>query len=190
MTKILVFEGADSSGKTTLAKAIIERYPSTRYFHGLPYIGWVEEAHRAMLHAAMNYDNLVIIDRHWISEYVYGPIFRGKIAYSDDVAKEFDLMIRSFGMYILCVPSNVREHERRFQRERANKKEMFDSSVEVAMAYRHLAYGYMHEVGDNLLQRYIRHGDFTMRNCLIYDLDVNGRNMPDTIKRIGEYLNG
>jgi len=191
MKNILVLEGAGSSGKTTLARAILEANPGSLYFHAAPFVGWVVEAHRAMLDAAKWHareGKLVVIDRHWISEYVYGPIFRNAVACSDLDALELDRIIRKEGAYVLCVPSDATEHERRFQRERLEKKDLFPTMVAVAERYRRLATGYMHEESDDYLGRYIKHGDFTMKDCLVYDIDMDGRDVPKFIAKIEKEL--
>jgi thymidylate kinase len=191
MKGIVVLEGADSSGKTTLAKAIIGKDAAAVYMHGLPWVGWVEEAHAAMLKAAAKHvadGRLVVIDRHWVSEYVYGPIFRGRIAYGDWVTQEFDRLIRGSGLYVLCVPSDAAKHEARFQRERPEKKDLFDTMTKVADVYRRLAAGDMLHEGQNYLDRYIRHGDFTLSGCLTYDLDRHGADVPAFVAKIKESL--
>lgn len=192
--RIVVLEGADSSGKTTLAREIASACPGkTHYFHGLPYIGWVEEAHAAMLSAAIKRSaegDFVVIDRHWISEFVYGPRFRNRIAYSNVVATRFDQTIRRFGTYVLCVPGDAKEHERQFQRERPDKKDLFDTMVEVAETFRRLSTGYMHHEGNDLLSLYIRHGDFGLvsNEVTIYDIDTDGRDVSGFVMKLKEKM--
>lgn len=180
MKGLIVLEGADSSGKTTLAKKLMEGEPGAIYMHGLPWVGWIGEAHEAMMSAAVRHvgdGGLVVVDRHWVSEYVYGPVFRGFVGYDDGVAARFDRVTRAIGVYVLCVPSDAAKHERRFQRERPDKRDMFDSMVVISEAYRRLAHGYMHEERDDLYGKYCRHGDFTSKRCAVYDLDRDGATM-------------
>lgn len=191
MRKIIVLEGADSSGKTTLAKAIMERPGRHHYLHGLPYVGWVEDAHRGMLNAALRHaadGDTVVIDRHWVSEFIYGPLFRNRVAYDDETARRFDRLIRAHGIYILCVPGNSQRHEERFQEQHKAKLEMFATMTNVAEMFRRVSTGYMHHVGTGYLANYIRHGDFAMlRNeCLIYDMDST---RPDQfVRTMREYV--
>lgn len=176
---VIVLEGADSSGKTTLAKLL---KPAV-YIHCLPFVGWVKEAHDAALISAVRHASngeLVIIDRHWISEMIYGPIFRGTTAYGDDDCDRFDRVIQSHGCYVLCVPSSVEEHEARFQRERPEKNDLFDTMTEVAKVYRQLAHGAKDDSIDERhgsVARYATSGGMAARKgTYIYDLDKDGAN--------------
>lgn len=109
---ILVLEGADASGKTTLARHLVKHH-SARYLHLGPYKDvwrWHLGAYlRAQRLAAAGH--LVVVDRHWPSECVCGAIYRGGSAYPI-AARCFDrLWLRSAAIYILCVPSNSRRQE-------------------------------------------------------------------------------
>jgi len=110
---ILVLEGADASGKTTLAKWLV-RHRAARYLHLGPYRDvwkWHLGAyvHTQKLAAA---GNLVVVDRHWPSECIYGEVYRGGSAYPVS-ARVFDrLWLRSAAIYVWCVPSDVRRQVR------------------------------------------------------------------------------
>lgn len=78
--RLWVFEGADGSGKTTLAKALAADVGATYIHHGA-YKGlgptylvanYLHSMSRAILGL-----NDVVLDRSWISEGPYGRAFRG-----------------------------------------------------------------------------------------------------------------
>jgi hypothetical protein len=60
--------------------------------------------------------------------------------------------------------------------------------VAVAERYRSLATGYTHEESDDYLGRYIKYGDFAMKDCLVYDVDTDGRDVPKFMGRIEKEL--
>lgn len=71
---MLILEGPDMVGKTTIAKAIADAVPTAKYDKfGLPeadYQGLAPWLRRAGPN--------VICDRYWISEFIYGLVCRGK----------------------------------------------------------------------------------------------------------------
>lgn len=190
---IIVFEGADAAGKTTLAgvvKKVAEAAgQKAEYIHGVPFCGWCEEAHRAMLHAALDHaakGKIVCVDRHWPSEFVYGPIFRGKPDYESGPEVEFDATIRRLGLYVLCVPDDLEAQEKRWQDGRASGKfEHFPEVRQVIARYADLKKGNVAHSGETHFDKYVRFGDFVSRgSCLTYDVDVDGRDMERFAKRV------
>lgn len=87
-TKVYVLEGADATGKSTLAMEMQSRAdlddPAQEYVYihndasdaKLP--GSLYRHYRAQLLDALDRPNTItIIDRSWLSEYVYGTLYRG-----------------------------------------------------------------------------------------------------------------
>ncbi len=71
---LIIIEGADKTGKTTLAKEITERY-GYRYHHfGPPGPNPAEEYAEFLI----NLKEPVVCDRFFYGEMVYGPLLRGK----------------------------------------------------------------------------------------------------------------
>ncbi len=103
---LIILEGADGSGKTSLANRIrkdVQEYMLFLRSNGAPHhvgqladvIGWV---------AAIPYVIPVIQDRNpVISEYIYGPIIRGKCMHGLDF-EQMEQMFRK-SMIIYCRPS-------------------------------------------------------------------------------------
>lgn len=185
-TGIIVIEGADSAGKTTLANHIRERFPNTRYLHSTRrkdiwryHVGALRWACRE------SSDRLVILDRHWISELVYGPIFRGRPAY-DEGAAALDRMLMSYGaLYVICAPSNVRAQLQRHADRRALGKEMFTNIERVVQFYLNLATGSQIHPGTSYLDRIVQFGEFAVRSDVLrYDLDTNGDDLNGFVDRI------
>lgn len=82
---LVVLDGPDASGKTTLANTLAEKYDGE-----VIHFTWNEELEKNMdtymmgtlLHAiTLSKEKLVIIDRLWMSELVYSEVFRGGTKY-------------------------------------------------------------------------------------------------------------
>jgi thymidylate kinase len=85
VNRVIVLEGPDASGKTEMAENFLQDYPEdlTVYIHNdasdakLP--GSLYRHYKAQLLDALDRPNvLTVIDRSFVSEYVYGTIYRGK----------------------------------------------------------------------------------------------------------------
>lgn len=171
---IILLEGADSSGKSTLARYLVEKH-GARYLHSTVrreiwrfHVGALRRAVR------LAHEQLVVLDRHWLSELVYGRVFRGGSAY-DVGARCLDRVLRRHGaLTVLCVPADARAQEERWRRERdAGKHEHFDRVREVISLYAELAHGNLAYPGGGYLDQLVRFQDFTARDdVVVYDLDA------------------
>jgi len=80
MSRIIVLEGADASGKSTLAKKLVEAFNGEYVKFSQP----VKPPYEEYLHFLLNHDQskTYILDRFMYGELVYGPIFRGAAGFS------------------------------------------------------------------------------------------------------------
>jgi hypothetical protein len=182
---VVILEGADSSGKTTLARRLKEQLPNAVYLHGRVFRdAWLSHAAMARLAARFAFaGRSVIVDRHWISHLVYqGEVFGGQTYDAD--ARTFDRWWRRLGaLYVLCVPADQKGQAWRWERERAaGRSEAFTRIKEVIAAYADLAHGNLARPGDGYLGQLIRYQDFAARDdvCL-YDFE---RTPLSSIRRI------
>lgn len=122
MTKpvgILVIDGPDGSGKSSLAKHLVDKYDAM-YFHNIKRKDiWLW--HTACLRLAVQHSatRLVVVDRLWLSECVYGAVYRGGSKYPI-AARMVDRTLRRFGAvnviaappteYCLDIHKKVRPH--------------------------------------------------------------------------------
>jgi hypothetical protein len=80
MSRLIILEGPDGAGKSTLAKSLMQ--PGTHLVHSGPFHGLASQDLfrmyvEAMMPAVLGHAD-VIMDRSWLSEQVYGPICRGQ----------------------------------------------------------------------------------------------------------------
>lgn len=169
---VILIEGADASGKTTLARHLVERYDA-KYIHSTVRRD-VWKWHLAALRLAHYYSQhgLVVLDRHFLSEQIYGAVYRGGPAY-DLGARCFDRVLQSMGaLMILAVPTNVEDQINRHVSLKESRKEHFAEIGEVARRYSDLWHGNLARPGDTYLDQLTRFGDYRNRADVVrYDLD-------------------
>lgn len=127
---IIVLDGPDGSGKTTLANDLMQKFPGTSsYLHcGLAedFFGY----HDFIIDTAQienKKDHLVIIDRLWLSEMVYGYVFR-KGAQYPDAARSIDRRLKALGVLnIICLPSVKSKYLNRFEDLKKERIEKFSN---------------------------------------------------------------
>lgn len=175
MTKlrgIIVLEGADATGKTTLAKTLVRKF-GARYLHlGIHRDIW--RWHLAAVRRAVRLaeHHLVVVDRLWLSEQAYGQAFRGGPAY-DLGARTLDRVLQRYGaLTVLCVRRDFAGHMYHFERLKTERPEKFDGIERVAQLYYDLWSGNVAHPGDTYLDQLIRHQDFSNRiDVTHYDMD-------------------
>jgi hypothetical protein len=138
---IVVLEGPDGSGKTTLARKLLEE-ESGVYFHSRYWKNqWKLDA--AILRAAVKAHiagKFVVLDRSWIGDGVYGPVFRktGSVW-----GRRMDSVLRRFGaLYVFCLPP-IDFLLREFERLKTEREEMYASISDVVRLYTDVWHGNM-----------------------------------------------
>lgn len=105
---LLIFEGPDGSGKTTAA-LVAAKTLNARYVHfsNLPRVKaslW-RLYYEAMLPAVLGYQ-AVVLDRCWLSEPIYGRIFRGGLDRMGVIRRRHleRLALRCAAQVVVCLP--------------------------------------------------------------------------------------
>lgn len=188
MKGLIVLDGPDGAGKTTLAKRLCEKYGG-RYLH-LTY-RWKSsmfEYHTAALHHAlsMSEKQLVIIDRLWMSELVYSTVYRN---HSDwpHMGRMLDRVIRKHaGMYILCFDESMKSHQDRFMKLKAERVEMYHDTTDVWAMYHSLYYGGIGDLdyGNDYFEDLTKKEGLQKRGDVWkYSIDNEGRDIEGFINR-------
>jgi len=174
---IVIIEGCDGTGKTTLAKKLCEKYDG-HYIHNT--YRWPNKMplyHTAALHRAIKLaeKKLVVIDRLWMSEAIYAAVYRNGSPWPQMGRMLDRIILKHCGIYIMCeLPE---DHKERFQQLKYQREEMYDDVSEVGKRFQELIWGRGQITGDNYAD-YISFGGMCERDdCLIYNVDQHGKDM-------------
>lgn len=145
MRGLIILDGPDGAGKTTLAEAIHAQCLKNKQrssIHHLtkPQSGKAWEEHRdallKYLHEAYTQDTVVIADRHFMSECIYGRHYREGSEYPH-AARHVDRILHRFrALRVICAPP-VEYIKKTYARLRRERVEMYDGGME-AIAKRYL----------------------------------------------------
>jgi len=87
----------DGSGKSTAVRALCEQYPHAKVFHfGAPVEG-EDQFTRYAEPMIDNPDRMLIYDRSWYSECVYGPIMREKSELNISHIRALEALVKVHG---------------------------------------------------------------------------------------------
>lgn len=183
MRGVIVIEGADAAGKTTLANYICNKF-NAKYEHMIYYKDcWTNHLAcvRRVIELAEN--NVVVVDRHWISEVLYAHVFRDGSQYPL-AARFMDRMFVKMGaLYILCVPSDITKQIARHAERK--EIEMYDSIEKIVKIYKDFSVGnnsFNYDKKMNYGLSFIKNGGFLKRNDAIkYDMNYQQPNDLDNI---------
>lgn len=129
---IIVLEGPDGAGKTTLACALQE-YLGARYIH-LTY-RWRDKMHlyhgaaiRLCAHLAQNQP--VILDRWWPSEIIYADAYRGGSKFA-----KYHLLLEHIAsnlgvVYVFCLPGDRDRYLKHYNELKGKRQELYDEGME------------------------------------------------------------
>lgn len=178
MKGLIILEGADGTGKTTLAKALCERF-NGHYIHNT--YRWPKKMplyHTAALHRAikLSQTQLVVIDRLWMSEAIYAEVYRGGSPWPH-MGRMLDRIVRKHaGLYIIC--NRPEGHSEKFDQLRAEREEMYDNVDNVAQRYEELFWGGFNSLDNGYCQQLSVRGMQGRDDVMEYRIDVQGRNIP------------
>jgi len=132
---IIVIEGPDGTGKTTLAKALGGHYIHCGYDKSLA--GNMVDFHEHVFAAAVHLSQYssVVIDRWRMSEVVYGSVYRSGPESPELTKKFYQMVDDSGGMFVNCMPADKDQYLDHFTGLLKTRPEMFESMNEVYDEY-------------------------------------------------------
>lgn len=135
---IIVLEGPDGSGKTTLAQHLVKKYDA-HYMHlTYRFKDRMFTYHTAALERALAIEKtgkMVVIDRWWPSINIYDDVFRKRRTFPM-AGRMLDRAGMHGGVvYVLCLPMDREQHLKEFEARRAEGGEMYDTVEEICEGY-------------------------------------------------------
>ena len=132
---MIIIDGADCTGKTTLARSICEAL-GAQYLHCSFDKRWnMEEYHRLMLHTAGKLEQIanvpVVMDRWALSEHAYGNAYRDGPAY--DTLTLMQEAVDAYSPTFIYCRTDHAAATHAYMRD--NRKEMFDEISSVIAEY-------------------------------------------------------
>ncbi len=177
MKGLIVIDGCDGTGKTTLAEAICKRFDG-HYLHNT--YRWKNKMplyHTASLHYALKLarHKLVVIDRLWMSEAIYADVYRGGSPWPH-MGRTIDRIVRRFaGLYIITQSPDG--HKERFEKLKTEREEMYDDVDSVRVRYDQLFDGGFTGHDRDYVQQLSVHGMRHRNDVLPYRFDVEGQDL-------------
>lgn len=140
MRGLIILDGPDGAGKTSLAREIV-RQTGGVYMHQT--YRWKDRMftyHLAALHRAIKLSEtrFVVIDRLWMSEVCYANAYRGGSTWP--LAYRFleRLILKHAALEVVCLPENLRDHLRDYETLKNERDEMYSDISPVCIEYHKL----------------------------------------------------
>lgn len=198
---IIVLEGADGTGKTTLANELKKVFSGSMYIHAT----WSKELDTRMLeyHMSILADayqfiqkcNLpVILDRLWLSEAIYAQVFRQGSKYPKEAAVIDKFIEKIGGINIICLADDLQRHADRFNQLKSDRVEMYQNVTHIAKYYNQIWHNI--DVCDNIclskgyLKDIMLEGGLCRRkNYFRYSIEKEGQDIGRFLSEITYELN-
>lgn len=173
MAGIVILEGPDCAGKTTLANAIRYRDSTCKYIHmTYRFKERMGLYHTAALHRAIQYSILgfnVIIDRCWPSAEIYSQVFRNDNRWNN-LGRRLNPLMYKYGLTVVCLPDFDQVAMLHMQRL---SQEMYQNPGDIERiydAYAGLCYGDETSKLGGLVGKLTRNGGVLhLKNWLVVD---------------------
>jgi len=171
---IIIVEGADCTGKTTLTNLLRKKFKA-RYMH-LRIHKRMEIWHRATVRRAIRLakDELVVIDRHWPSEEVYSYERADGPEYNP--TKLYKKLKKANTLYVWCAPEDSDRVIKVHRKKKEERHEEYSDISRIVDRYKRSWYGLNYE-HDNFLKSL---GELRWRkNFIRYDVFKEGHKIDD-----------
>lgn len=182
-TGIVILEGPDGCGKTTLAEHLVKKF-NAEYIH----LTWSEDLEKVMdeyqleaIYAAkeISKEKLVIIDRHWLSEIVYSDVFRDGSSWNGLHQSLMYIIDEAKAINVVCFPENINDYHTHYEQLKTEREEMYDGTLDVYAMYSALWSGLPNRTFKSpICDKIVETGGLqNMGNTLHYDFMLEGHDL-------------
>jgi thymidylate kinase len=134
-TMIIIIEGPDGSGKTTLAKTLSEKTGWPIIHRSAPKSEEEKKAMKVMYHSLIAENTNAILDRCWYSEMAYGPTMRDESVISYPEMYELEKCILANGALLIYCTSDKQTLWKRCQQRGEDYVMHLADFVDICEAY-------------------------------------------------------
>lgn len=129
---IIVLDGPDGVGKTTLAEAMVKELGAHHIHLTYRFKNKMFGYHTAAIYQALRWSKVkpVILDRWWMSEKVYADAYRGGTHYPLAHRLFEKVALKHAIAYVLCMPSDKEAYLKHYNDLKGRRVEMYDSGME------------------------------------------------------------
>ena len=135
--RLIVLDGSDCSGKTTLANHLADFYGA--FVIHRTYTPELDKRMPEYLGEAISFyettGGIVVIDRLILSEYVYSSVYRDGMLWDNERVKLLDRLEKLGAMHVICLPSDSEQHTKAFEESVKAGNEMYSSLDAVPQCY-------------------------------------------------------
>lgn len=136
--KIILIEGPDSTGKTSLYNAIYDLSKSD-YLHASRYEIGNDKAYETLYHNTLDAALLlrkaghtVVLDRHLISNIIYDAVFENVFHDNGDFIEQ---MLGSIDAVVMSLPKDKTIYLKKFEEMKASRAELYGEMATIYDAY-------------------------------------------------------
>ena len=192
--QIIIIDGPDAVGKTTLANSIMKRVPNTKYLHlTYRFKDKIFDYHTAAIHLASKWSmkHNVIIDRWWPTEACYASVYRNTSSWPLQGRFHERVALKYGAIYVMALPDdNTIARHMRLKDERS---EMYDDIADLCHLYLKFYSGDLnHKDKGNYIDQVILSGGLKPYNWYIpYTISAYAGNMDyfiDMIMEVGKMM--
>lgn len=135
---IVVLEGANATGKTSLAKELCSRYEAVVMHQTYRFKASIFNYHTAVLRKAIKLaeTKLVILDRLWMSEEVYAHVYRGGTPWPHQGRFVDRVLMKAGAVTVVCVSNDDEILRKRYKETRSHRTDAdAEKNLEVNRRY-------------------------------------------------------
>lgn len=137
---LIIVEGPDLAGKTTLVKKLARELSSAQVLHrGPPTQHVLLEYEPDIERYSAKADEHIICDRWHIGELIYGPLMRGSAQLTEPMRRHISMLLASRGAFTVYITPSDIELKRRYLAQGDDFVNL-EQLLTVAQAYRHMPY--------------------------------------------------